>query len=262
MAELSDLKVLNRDVIKYIAMVTMLLNHIAHVFLTPGTILYAAFEDIGYFTAPTMCYFLVEGYSYTRSKVKYGLRLFLFAVLSQIPYHLALGFGNLNMIFTLFCCFLILAARDKIAAPSLSAIACTVLVLVTAFSDWSILAAVYTLMFAGSIGDKERLKRSYLIAAALFAVVNTMSLLAAASMSQSEQMPVTSLVYTPVQAVLSGILSCVGVLASAAVILVFYNGKRAERGKMFAKWFFYLFYPGHLLALYLIKCLTGESLGL
>lgn len=240
----------------------MLLNHIAQVFLSPGTILYAVFEDIGYFTAPTMCYFLVEGYSYTRSKVKYGLRLFLFAALSQIPYHLALGFGNLNMIFTLFCCFLILAARDRIATPSLSAIVCTVLVLVTAFSDWSILAAVYTILFADSIGDKARLKRSYLIAAAMFAVVNVMSLLAASSVPEGAQIPVTIPVYTPAQAVLSGILSCAGVLASASVILVFYNGKRTARGKTFAKWFFYLFYPGHLLALYLIKCLTGESLGL
>ncbi len=262
MKELSELKVLNRDVIKYIAMLTMLLNHIAHVFLSPGTILYVAFENIGYFTAPTMCYFLVEGYSYTRSKVKYGLRLFLFAALSQIPYHLALGFGNLNMIFTLFCCFLILAARDRIATPSLSAIVCTVLVIVTAFSDWSVLAAVYTIMFANSIGDKARLKRSYLIAAAMFAIVNIMSFLAVSSMPQGAQIPVAVPVYTPAQAVLSGILSCAGVLASAAVILVFYNGKRAAHGKTFAKWFFYLFYPGHLLALYLIKCLTGESLGL
>ena len=53
---------LNRDIIKYIAMVTMLLNHIANVFLPHGTILYEILVDIGYFTAPTMCYFLVEGY--------------------------------------------------------------------------------------------------------------------------------------------------------------------------------------------------------
>ena len=44
---------LNRDVIKYIAMVTMLLNHIAHVFLTRGTVLHEIFEDVGYFTAPS-----------------------------------------------------------------------------------------------------------------------------------------------------------------------------------------------------------------
>ena len=45
-------KGLNRDVIKYIAMFTMLLNHIANIFLTPGTPLFTLLVDIGYFTAP------------------------------------------------------------------------------------------------------------------------------------------------------------------------------------------------------------------
>ena len=59
-------KVLNRDVIKYFAMFTMLLNHIANVFLAPGTALYDIFLNLGYFTAVTMCYFLVEGYQVQR----------------------------------------------------------------------------------------------------------------------------------------------------------------------------------------------------
>ena len=56
-------QILNRDIIKYIAMITMLLNHIATIFLERGTALYVAFIIIGYFTAITMIYFLVEGYS-------------------------------------------------------------------------------------------------------------------------------------------------------------------------------------------------------
>ena len=58
---------LSRDAIKYIAMFTMLLNHIAQIFMMPG-LLQEALIDIGYFTAPVMCWFLVEGYGYTRSK--------------------------------------------------------------------------------------------------------------------------------------------------------------------------------------------------
>lgn len=45
----------------------MLLNHIANVLLPENTILWEAFIDIGYFTAITMCYFLVEGFYYTHS---------------------------------------------------------------------------------------------------------------------------------------------------------------------------------------------------
>ena len=63
-----NLKCINRDVIKYIAMFTMLLNHISHVLLPGGTVMKEVFEDVGYFTAVTMCFFLVEGYQYTKSK--------------------------------------------------------------------------------------------------------------------------------------------------------------------------------------------------
>lgn len=104
-------KGLSRDTIKYIAMFTMLLNHIATVFMEPGTWLAELFLNLGYFTAPIMCYFLVEGYEYTRSKRKYGERLLIFALISEVPFCLAfsegekLSFVAMNMIFTLFLCF-------------------------------------------------------------------------------------------------------------------------------------------------------------
>ena len=110
---------MNRDQIKYVAMFTMLLNHIANVFLEPGTFLFEVMVDVGYFTAITMCYFLVEGYGYTRSKEKYGKRLLLFALISEIPFCLAfteegtISFVSMNMLFTLFLCFLILYAMEK-----------------------------------------------------------------------------------------------------------------------------------------------------
>lgn len=49
---------LTRDAIKYLAIFTMLLNHIANVLLPENTILWEVLVDIGYFTAITMCYFL------------------------------------------------------------------------------------------------------------------------------------------------------------------------------------------------------------
>ena len=74
--EQKNLRVLNRDVIKYIATFTMVLNHIGIVFLMPGTFLRELLVDIGYFTAPVMCYFLVEGYYHTHSRICYAADCF------------------------------------------------------------------------------------------------------------------------------------------------------------------------------------------
>ena len=87
---LTEKRGMNRDTIKYIAMITMLLNHVSFIFLEPGTVLAEILTAVGYFTAPVMCYFLVEGMTYTRSPKKYGQRLLLFAVISELPYCLAM----------------------------------------------------------------------------------------------------------------------------------------------------------------------------
>ena len=47
-------KPLTRDSIKYVAMFTMLLNHIANIFLQTGTWLCEVFIAVGYFTAISM----------------------------------------------------------------------------------------------------------------------------------------------------------------------------------------------------------------
>ena len=236
------MKVLNRDAIKYIAMLTMLLNHIAHMFLTPGTVLYEVFEDVGFFTAPVMCFFLVEGYSYTQSKIKYGRRLLVFAVLSQIPYSLALHHGNLNMIYTLFCCFLILVAMDIVVDPVKRAIVCALLMLTTMVGDWAYTAPICTILLYNSKGNRKMTALSYGIVYALFVLPRVDKYVVGGTQND-----------WTMHAVVHAILSGVGILAVAVVLLFLYNGKRAEHGQDFSKWFFYIFYPAHLAVLYLVK---------
>ena len=246
-----NLKILNRDVIKYIAMFTMLLNHIANIFMEPGTLLFTVFVDIGYFTAPVMCYFLVEGYRCTRSKKKYGLRLAFFALLSEIPFCLAfseiytgeriISFCGFNMIFTLLLCFCILLVMEYVGDMILKDILIIGLFLLSAFSDWAYAAPLFTVLFALSGGDRRRIRNAFLAGAGLFALMNFNP---GSGISET----LVSLGYA--------LLSAVGILAAGAVILWLYNGKRMERGKTFSKWFFYWFYPVHLLILGIIRITT------
>ena len=235
------LQVLNRDAIKYIAMLTMLLNHIAHVFLERGTPLYEIFEDIGFFTAPVMCFFLVEGYTYTHSKKGYGLRLMLFAALSQIPFQLAFGYSTLNMIYTLLCCFLILVVMERVGNPLLCRGLLLLLILATVNGDWPVVAPILTILLANDWGDRKMMARDFGLTYFLFALLNMQSYM--------NGEPGNWTLYAVIHALLSGL----GVLAAAVATLVLYNGERAGHGRNFSKWFFYVFYPGHLLILYLIK---------
>lgn len=235
---------LNRDTIKYLAMLTMLLNHISHIFLETGTFLASLFEDVGYFTAPVMCWFLVEGYQYTRSKRNYALRLLLFAVLSEFPFCLVLSyedgiqFVGLNMMFTLFFCFLILLAEEKIKKPFWRILVQILLVLATMICDWPIMAALYTIMFSYSYQSKRKAAVSFVAATLIFIFF----------MYQNN-----SFLYSGTELIIQTICGSLGVAAAGIIILCFYNGKRAKRGRTFSKWFFYLFYPVHLLILGLLK---------
>ena len=237
-------RILNRDVIKYIAMAAMLLNHISTVFMKPGTVLGELFLDIGYFTAITMCYFLVEGFQHTHSKKKYAERLAVFAVISEIPYCLAfteegvIEFYGMNRIFTLLLCFFILLAEENMENAFLRGGVLAVLIFLFCFSDWAILAPVFTLLFSWAKGSKKKLKKAFFTAAIVFGLMNLAG--GAGRFSAAVN-------------ILYALASVVGILLSGIVIICLYNGKRTERGKNFSKWFFYWFYPAHLLLLGLIR---------
>lgn len=238
-------KILNRDIIKYIAIFAMTLSHVAESGMVPfaeGTrVLHELFIGIGNFTAVTMCYFLVEGYEYTKSKKWYGIRLLVFAAISQGPFYLLFHNKTQNVIFTLFCCFLILIVRERIFDVNLKWILVFILVTVTVFGDWPLITPVCTLMFVGSKENIRNMKLSYLAAFFMFFLIDLIN----------EMSKYSLLVTVPVS-----FLKGIPILLSGVVVLYLYNGKRAHHGQTFSKWFFYLYYPVHLLV---IGLLAGRS---
>ena len=235
---------MNRDNIKMIAMFTMLVNHIANVFLPAGAPLTNLCLYIGYFTAVTMCYFLVEGYGYTRSKRRYAGRLLGFAVVAQLPYQLAFpgngiaGFIQFNMLFTLLLCFLVLVVQEKVHDRVLRGVCIVLLICASLFCDWALLAPVFTLLFIWAKDSRTRKKIAFCVAAILYGGLAWLGSSAAVG---------------AVQALPDGIGCVVPILVSGAVILYLYNGQRAARFRSFYKWFFYAFYPAHLLVLGLLR---------
>lgn len=84
--------------LKIIAIVTMAIDHIGAVIIegvmqehdTPAlTVSDAVFRCIGRLAFPLFCFFIVEGFHYTRSRSKYAIRLLIFALASEIPFDLA-----------------------------------------------------------------------------------------------------------------------------------------------------------------------------
>ncbi|MDO4487724.1 MAG: TraX family protein [Eubacteriales bacterium] len=247
-AEIIDNKyrVLNRDVIKYIAMFTMLLNHIASVFMTPGTFMYAVLVGVGFFTAITLSYFLVEGYDYTHSKKKYLGRLFLFALISEIPYCLAatpygiIYFMGFNILFSLCICFGILYVMENVKNIFVKVCLILIAFMMSMFCDWMFLSPTFTLLFIWGKKSEKHKRFAFILAIVISITFRFYCDIKSAPI-------LTSLMYA--------VMNTIGMVLSAICILFLYNGKRVEKGQTFSKWFFYLFYPVHLLIIGILRIL-------
>ena len=87
--------------LKFLAMVTMLADHIGAVFFSQCLPL----RLIGRLSFPLFCFSIAEGLSHTRDRVKYLRRLTVFALLSEVPFDLAFegtlwNIGYQNVLFT------------------------------------------------------------------------------------------------------------------------------------------------------------------
>ena len=111
----------SNSTLKIIAVVTMFLDHIGAILLEPYIIKYPTSEwifvidsilrFIGRIAFPIFIFLLLEGFEHTRSRKKYGLQLFIFALISEIPFDLALSgqwssFEYQNVLFTLLLGYL------------------------------------------------------------------------------------------------------------------------------------------------------------
>ncbi len=106
--------------LKIVAIITMLIDHIGVVFLSSSDNydLYRVCRMIGRISFPIFCFLLTEGFYYTRDKVKYIKRLFLFAIISEIPfdlafYHSVVALYMQNVMWTLLIGFVVMSLMER-----------------------------------------------------------------------------------------------------------------------------------------------------
>ncbi len=226
---------LNRNQLKYLAAAAMALDHVGAFLIPESGVLYLFCRTVGRLAAPVMCYFLAEGFYHTSSRKKYALRLLVFAILSQIPYaflHGGLFRSNLNMLFTLLIAFGILTVQESALRPPAKWAVTALLLVLSAAGDWGVIAPLWVLCFDWFRGSRVR-------QAAAFALIAGVDLIFLISMD-----------------LLDGAawylhLWEAGLFLFIPLILL-YNGQRGAGGA-FGKWFFYVFYPLHLLLIWLAQ---------
>lgn len=117
-------QILSGSALKLLAVLTMLIDHSACILLslyapalTPlfqiNGVSFSAYRicrDIGRIAFPIYCFLLIEGFLHTRSRKKYGSNLLLFALISEIPWNFMFAdtwiYEKQNVFFTLFLGYL------------------------------------------------------------------------------------------------------------------------------------------------------------
>ena len=234
-------KVLNSNVLKLIAVVAMTADHLAWAiwqgFSTHPLAL--IMHIIGLLTCPIMCYFIAEGYHYTRNLKKYIGRMFLFAVISHFPYVLCsfnyvdawsfLPFAhgspfNQTGVLWAFAWGLVLIRVHDSELKFPVRLLLTFLILAVSFpADWSCIAPMIILSFWSNRGNFVKQMLWMMFWVVVYGVVYFFAI---------------DMIY--------GVLQ-LGVCLSIPVLLL-YNGRRGKFRTVnnILKWTFYIYYSLHL----------------
>lgn len=276
---------LDSDALKLIAMVTMLIDHIGAAILLPAHFtginisntwvdVYDLSRKIGRTAFPIFVFLLVEGFFHTHSRKKYFGRLLLFALLSEIPFDLAF-YGVLfykssqNVFLTLAIGFLMIWGMEKIYETYITGL------------------GIYRMNIEKS---DRRIKRELekhnwqemdrqsrmrilenghrmdypIMAGMLLAALVFSGVMAAAYLRVDYNIFGVLLIvlfYFGKHVGAPRLLTCIGgyllflwepYCLCGFLLILFYNGERKPRGKGF-QYFFYFFYPVHLLILGMIR---------
>ncbi len=238
-----NIKRLDSNMLKLIAIIAMTVDHIAWA-VFPGystDIVPVILHIIGRITCPIMCYFIAEGYHYTRNINKYTTRLFVFAIISHfayvaasnsfvdwksfIPFYYGDIFNQTSVIWALAWGLVMLRVvnSNKIKNNFMKIILVLLICIISFPSDWSCIASLCVLAIGTNRGNFKKQMFWMIFYVFIYATVYFFAL---------------NKFYGIIQ---------MGVVF-AIPLLMMYSGKRGNNPKLNSsmKWFFYVYYPLHL----------------
>ena len=226
---------LPQEGLKFLACAIMLLDHIGATLIPWGTL-----RIIGRLAFPIFCFLLAEGAHYTRNPRNYLLRLGIGAILSELPFDLALfgswSWQHQSVMITLLLGAMALLAMKRMTQPLLKILVLLLFAFLADFmnTDYGgagvLMIALFGLTRERKYGWLVQLLGMYLICRWIIP---------------------------------GGVVWFIGryvfieIFAILALIPIWlYSGKKSTSSRA-VQWAFYLFYPVHLWILYLISILLA-----
>ncbi len=199
---------------------------------------------IGRISFPIFCFLIMQGFIHTKNVKKYMLRLAAFAIVSEIPFNLQVGNGNIfnmhyqNVFFTLTLGLLTICFYKNVKAFLPVKIIVVILIAIFATlinADYGFFGVITIFLFYAFYKHKYYFTFLALwLAFGSYFVGIVISCFNGYSVEQAMQINLSM-----------GLLQ--GLCAFSLLFIAKYNNKK---GKQLSKYFFYLFYPLHLLLLY------------
>lgn len=243
---------MNSNIIKVIAIIAMTIDHITWL-LFPGypcEFVPLVLHMVGRMTCPIMCYFIAEGYHYTRDVNRYTKRLFVFAVISHfaylfasanyidwksfIPFYYGRFLDQTSVMWSLAWGLVMLrTAYSERIRQSVKPLLIILICVISFPSDWSCIASLCILAFGTNKGDFKKQMLWMVFYVAIYAGVYAVAM---------------DKVYGLIQ---------MAVVFSIPVLMM-YNGQwgKSQRMNQMMKWMFYGYYPLHL---FVIGCIRFFS---
>lgn len=216
-------------ILKIIGIITMLFDHIGDAIIGR----FSFFNLIGRIAFPIFAFQAVQGYIHTKNFKKHMLKLFIFACISQIPFMLFLStfteeIFTLNIFFTLFLGLLALFIYDKCKNKILGFLFVILTSILAYFIHVDYGAFGILLMFCFYFFRNKKI--SMAIVTIILSFFNYLPNIIAT--------PTIWYIY----------VQCIIFTSISLIFILFYNKKEGPK----SKYFFYIFYPLHLLILYFL----------